>query len=185
PYRPPLLRLALSPVAMDLPQVSSVSVAVEATVFDFAAVSLALRVPFHLNAVGLSHLAGWLADPRPILQAARSAAEPLHQKLLPAIQSAVWRDDLSEEYFVFQLDPEEWPPAPDLLRDPYANLLAGLVRLETGPLSPEEVAEALRLHISYSPEDLLVADWAAAVLVDSDCEETLQAIAFANLQLLE
>ena len=28
-------------------------------------------------------------------------------------------------------------------------------------------------------------DWAAAVLIDQDCEETLQAIEFANLQLLE
>jgi hypothetical protein len=29
-----------------------------------------------------------------------------------------------------------------------------------------------------------VVDWAAAVLIDSDCEETLQTIQFANLQLL-
>jgi hypothetical protein len=65
--------------------------------------------------------------------------------------------------------------------------LAGLVRLEPGRLSAEEVAEALRLHISYSPDDLFVPDWAAAALFDSDpdCNETLQVIEFANLQLLE
>ena len=37
----------------------------------------------------------------------------------------------------------------------------------------------------YSPNDLLVCEWAAAVLVDTDCEETLRVVEFANLQLLE
>jgi hypothetical protein len=41
------------------------------------------------------------------------------------------------------------------------------------------------LSLSYRPDDLFVADWAAAVLIDSDCDETLQVIEFANLQLLE
>ncbi len=84
-----------------------------------------------------------------------------------------------------QLTPGEGGPGPDLLGGPHAGWLAGLLRLEPGPLSAEEVAEALRLRLRYSPEDLLVPDWAAAVLLDRDCEETLQTIEFANLQLLE
>jgi len=32
---------------------------------------------------------------------------------------------------------------------------------------------------------LFVPDWAAAVLIDRDCGDTLQAIGFANMQLLE
>ena len=65
--------------------------------------------------------------------------------------------------------------------------LAGLLRLEPGPLSAEEIAEALRLHLSYSPDDLFAPDWAAAALFDAEpaCNETLQVIEFANLQLLE
>jgi hypothetical protein len=59
------------------------------------------------------------------------------------------------------------------------------VRLESQPLSEEEVAEALRQRLSYSPNDLLVCEWSAAVLLDEDCDETLHAIEFANLQLLE
>jgi hypothetical protein len=43
----------------------------------------------------------------------------------------------------------------------------------------------VQARISYSPGDLLVAEWSAAVLVDRDCEETLQVIEFANVQLLE
>jgi hypothetical protein len=71
-----------------------------------------------------------------------------------------------------------------LLRE-RASWLAGLVRLEAGPLSPEEIAEANRICIRYSPDDLFICDWAAALLIDQDCEETLQVIEFANLQLLE
>ena len=43
----------------------------------------------------------------------------------------------------------------------------------------------MRLKISYSQDDLFIADWAAGVLFDKDCDETLQVIEFANLQLLE
>jgi len=97
----------------------------------------------------------------------------------------VWQADLSEEYFVFQLKPADGSSKPPLLSGPQGNWLARLLRLECEALSDEEVAEALRLHLSYSPDDLLIADWAAAVLFDRECDETLQTIEFANVQLLE
>src|SRR5262249_23725231 len=129
-------------------------------------------------------VAGALAEPEPVHAAARAAIAPLHAKLLPAVRDPAWRDDLSEEYFVFRM-----PPAPPEVRRPIdsAPWLAGLVRLEPGPLSDEEVAEALRLHLRYSPDDLFVPDWAAAALIDDDpgCNETLQVIELANVQLLE
>jgi hypothetical protein len=73
------------------------------------------------------------------------------------------------------------------LLDTLADWAAGLVHLEDQPLSEEEVAEALRLALRYGRCDLFVPDWAAAVLVDheEECEETLQAVELANLQLLE
>jgi len=86
---------------------------------------------------------------------------------------------------VFQLPPANGLPMADSLLADYAGWLASLVRLEPNPLSPNEIEEALRLHLSYSPQDLFIPDWAAAVLVDSECDETLQTIEFANLQLLE
>jgi hypothetical protein len=184
-YRPPPLRFQLEPVALELAEVGPVRPLPEATVFDFGAVSVNVQVPFRLPAAGLSRLAGWLADPAPFIAAARSALEGLYRQLLPAVQGALWREDLSEEYFVFQLLPAGCPAAAATLLRSHAGWLAGLVRLESGPLSNEEIAEALRLHLSYSPDDLFVPDWAAAVLLDQDCGETLQAVEFANLQLLE
>ncbi len=43
----------------------------------------------------------------------------------------------------------------------------------------------MRQQITYSPNDLLLCEWGAAVLIDSDCGETLQIVEFANVQLLE
>src|SRR5207253_10038444 len=125
-----------------------------------------------------------LADPRALVQAARTALQPLHQKLLPAVQDPHWQEDLSEEYFIFHLPPTHSPPPSELV-DVRSAWLAGLVRLESGPLSAEEINEAVRLSIRYSPDDLIVLDWAAAFLLDTACDETLQVIEFANLQLLE
>ena len=108
----------------------------------------------------------------------------MFETLKPAIQQAAW-SPLGEEYFVFQLPAEAQWPAPAKLLEQNSAWLAGLVRLESAELSRDEIVAALQSHICYSPHDLLLAAWSAAVLVDRDCEETLQAIEFANLQLLE
>jgi hypothetical protein len=185
-YRPPPLRFRLAPVALGLPVGDDAPAAAEATVFDFAAVSVSFHMPFRLPLDGLQRLAGALAEPAPVLAAARSAVTPLHAKLLPAIRDEAWRDDLSEEYFVFRLSPGNLRPEPNLAAE-RGGWLAKLVELEPGPLSAEEVAEALRLHLRYGPDDLFVPGWAAAALFDADpeCNETLQVIELANLQLLE
>jgi hypothetical protein len=184
-YRPPPLHFAMPPVPLQLPEIGQVKAPGGAIVFDFAAVSLALQVPFQLRVDALLRLAAGLADPAAVVEAARAALKPLHQEMLPAIHNPQWQDDLSEEYFVFQVPPGDPLPSAATLLNRHAGWLAGLVRLEAGPLSDEEVAEAVRLHLSYSPLDLIVPDWAAAVLLDRDCTETLQAIEFANVQLLE
>jgi hypothetical protein len=82
------------------------------------------------------------------------------------------------------LEPEGWADVERLPTDEGA-WLAGLLRLEAGPLAAEQIADALGRRISYSPGDLVLVDWGAAVVVDRDCVETLRTLEFANLQLLE
>jgi hypothetical protein len=178
-YRPPPLHVSLGALPLDLPEVGRVSAGAGVTIFDFAAVSIGFHLPLVLSPDCLVRLAGALAESSALVQAARAALQPLFQQLRPAIRDAQWEEDLSEEYFIFQFPPEAMP----LTRDPAC--VAALVHLEAAPLSPEEVHEATRLKLSYGPDDLVVADWTAALLVDRECEETLQAIEFANLQLLE
>ncbi len=88
--------------------------------------------------------------------------------------------DLSEEYIIFQLGDVR----PSWVVD-HTDWIAGLIRLEAGPLSAGEIREATRLRLSYTPDDLVMLDWAAGFVADRDCAETLQVIEFANVQLLE
>jgi hypothetical protein len=187
-YQPAPLQLTLAPVPLALPGLDAVQATATATVFDFAAVSVALDIPFSLDETALRDLAGWLADPAPIVEAVRRAAAPLFAQVRPAIRDAEWDPQFTEEYVVFEFPPDGSLPAPQALLDPtkpHAAWLAGLARLESGPLSDQQIVEALRLNLSYTPDDLFVADWTAAVLLDRNCEETLEAVEFANLQLLE
>jgi hypothetical protein len=189
-WKPPPLRFRLETAPLDLPALGAPPAwTAEVAVFDFGGVSVALQAPFQAPAADLARLAGRLSDPETagaVVRAARAALEPLHRKVLPAIQKPWWHENLWEEYFVFQFPPDN-PLTPDLLLDGLAGWAAGLVRLEDQPLSADEVAEALRLHLRYGRHDLFVPDWAAAVLLDQEreCDETLQVIEFANLQLLE
>ena len=178
-YRPAPLHVPLAGATLQLPQIGPASASMGATLFDFAAVSIAIHVPFALTPAALLKLAGSLADSATYVQQARDLLGPLHQQLLPAILDPFWQDDLSEEYFVFQFGPEV------LMETNDSAWLAGMVHLESDALSETEIEEALRERLSYSPDDLFVPDWAAALLIDRDCEDTLHAIEFANLQLLE
>jgi hypothetical protein len=183
-YRPLPLRFRLPPLPLQLAELGAVQAEPEVTVFDFGGLSLALRVPLELAPDALLRLAGSLSEPSQIVEAARAAIAPLFERLKPSIQEPAC-SELSEEYFVFQLKPGQSLTDVDRLLKASANWTAGLVRLEDEPLGADEVAEALRLRISYTPTDLFVPEWSAALLIDRECEETLQVIAFANVQLLE
>jgi hypothetical protein len=141
-YRPRPLVLRLEPVEVDLPELGPLTAPAEATIFDFAAVSVALHIPIRLTADALAHLAEQLSGPGALVAAAREAVRPLYEKLLPAIEDPEW-SELSEEYFVFQVPLGEPLPSVANFTNARAAWLANLVHLEVGPLSPEEIAEAL------------------------------------------
>src|ERR1051326_3337625 len=63
-YLPPPLRFPWPSVTLTLPDVGEVRAPAEATVFDFAAVSLALQVGFQVSPCCLTRLAGWFAEPK-------------------------------------------------------------------------------------------------------------------------
>jgi len=183
-YRPSPVRLQLAPVEIEAPPLGRVAATAEMTLFDFGAVSVALHVPWDLSANQLQSLAGSLADSTALVQTVRQAIDPLHEILAPSITDFDWGEQ-TEEYFVFELPPGPPLPLTEQLLTQAADWIAAIVRLESDPLSPAEVTEALRQRISYTPNDLFVAEWSAAMLIDQDCEETLETIELANLQLLE
>jgi len=182
-YRPAPLVFQLPHTVCKFAVLGEVEAQVEMILFDFATLSLSLRVPFSLQGSKLSELAQELSRPGEFPSFGKTLLEPLFKRLSPAIKLPKW-SELTEEYFVFQFNPgDPFPEISDLLQN-HSTWLASLLRLEVSPLAAEEIEESIKQKLQYSPTDLLVVDWAAAVLIDSDCEETLQTIQFANLQLL-
>jgi hypothetical protein len=76
-------------------------------------------------------------------------------------------------------------PARELLeKAELRHALAQILRAEERPLSESRVEDALRLSISYSPDDLLVVDWSTAIAAGGSADERL-VLEFANTELLE
>ena len=100
-YRPAPLRFQLPAARLSLAELGEVELSMDATLFDFAAVGVALRTPFLLPPAAILRLARALAEPGELVQAARQAFAPLYTSLLPAIHQPSW-SDLTEEYFVFE-----------------------------------------------------------------------------------
>jgi hypothetical protein len=168
----------------NLPAIRTVKATADATLFDFGGVSVAMHIPFSMTAAELSRLAVCLADSDRLVAHANGPAHWLFDRLRPAISQPNF-SPLTEEYVAFELPPGLPLPPPQELLEQHSVWVAGLTRLETDPLSVDEIAAALHSFISYSPHDLLVPEWSAALLIDRDAGETLQTIEFANLQLLE
>jgi hypothetical protein len=183
-YRPPPLLIRLSPTILELPELGKIECETEATVFDFGGIALNFQIPLHLLPEQLTRLAASLAQPISVVSAGREAARKLFIQLQAAIKNPTW-NELSEEYSTFQFPPQPELPPPAELVEHHAEWLAGLVRLDDTSLSADEIQEALRMRISYTPHDLVIVEWGAAVVIDDNCEETLQTVEFANLQLLE
>ncbi len=180
-YRPPPVRVGLDVSGLSLPRqdLADGPPRGELTLFDFGAVSLLVQHRLRATPSELLSLASDLAEPSPLVASARERLDPWFDRLRPAV-IGFELSPLSEEFILFQLGEVE----PDWLPN-HASWVAGLLRLDPDPLSPEEVQEAVRLHLSYAPNDLVVLDWAAGVVADRECADTLQVIEFANVQLLE
>jgi hypothetical protein len=180
-YRPAPLRATLDATGLALPGgvATAAPPRAELSFFDFGAVSLQVTFAVRLTEPEMLDLAEELADLAPLVAAARLVIAPWLERIRPMVVEYEL-SAFSEEYVVFQLGEQ----SPGWIES-HTDWIAGLIRLDSAPLSVAEVREATRLSISYRPSDVVTIDWAAAFLADRDCADTLQVIEFANVQLLE
>ena len=182
----PPLALALDPVTLDLDD-ARVEAAVTARLYDFGAVTLALRIAVAdlawpdyvslIDAVGRTMAPG--ASPETwttLLAHLRSVLGPALGRPSPAT--------LEEDYLVASVTAfdEKLTAAEVLARVDLAALLSG----ETRALSEGARNELLRARFSYYVDDLVVLGWDRAFVYeprgDSDVADVLEV---ANAQLLE
>ena len=176
------LAVALDPIRLDLGH-EHVDAVLTVRLYDFGAVSLALRVPCRdlaweaftarLNAVGIVARSDFWA---PILDQLRQI---LREALVKPTPSAV-----SEDYLIGSVQSFDTPltAAEILAQVDLVPLLSG----ETRQLSDSARADLLRQRFSYYTDDLVVLTWDRAFIVeprgDSDVADVLEV---ANAQLLQ
>ncbi len=182
-YEPAPLRVSYhaDPIAIDS---FTTEGTVTATVFDFGAASVAFRIPFDLALSDLVPLAGHLYDSQVLLRESRRHVESLLGSLGPAVQRP-HISDFYEDYVIYCVN--RWQPADPAGRiaDVHRRTVAALLQAEDGPLSEQQVTESLAAQVTFSPDDLAIVDWNAALLLDADPEDGLALLEFANLELLE
>jgi hypothetical protein len=158
--------------------------AVEATLYDFGAVSVAFRVPIAGSPAQLRALAAALWNNTALAAAARACVE----ETLATLGDAASRPELRgapEDYIVFVVDPASTGGVVPSVAAFGADNLAALVQLEDQPLSTEETADATANALAYGQHDLVLVDWAAAFVVDAQPAATLAVLELANVQLVE
>lgn len=154
-----------------------------ARLFDFGAISIGFTLPLAGDLATLAHFAASVSA-ADAASAARAVLRELLSEIRPALRGT-GVDDLVEDYWVFQVAAFEPPLPAEALLAEHRTLLAAILAQDAGPLSRQQVDETLREPLSYSPNDLVLADWGAAFVHDAECADTLAVLEFLNVQLLE
>jgi hypothetical protein len=152
--------------------------------YDFGAVSVLYRIPFEGGLEDLARLSAALFDNHTFLEDSRRRVETLLEAIRPAVTKPAVAD-VVEDYLIFAL--ERWEPggAPDRFLDANREVMARILQSELAALSPQLIGHVLDTRMSYSPDDLAVIDWNAAVLFDRQPDDIIGVLQQANVELLE
>ena len=157
---------------------------IEATLFDFGAVSLAYR--WTLADVSLDILPS--ISQQLFEQKLEAHAIEQVQALIRRIHSAIVRAELSplvEDYYVFILESLDKPLKGERLLRQHHTVLAQTLQFDTELLSQNQRNNALANAISYYERDMVVIDWNASIIYDSEYIDTLNVLELLNIELLE
>ena len=157
---------------------------VDLVLYDFGAASVAYHLPVDGDLDALREASASLRQDARLREDARQRVDAL----LRSVGAAVVKlrvASFTEDYAIFGL--RETPEGTTVAEfcNRHAALIARILRPDAGELSPEEVANATELRISFGPSDLTIVDWDGAFVIDPDPEDVRAVLEFANVQLLE
>jgi hypothetical protein len=157
---------------------------VETTVYEFGAVCVTYGIPLEAELGDLVALSELLYDNAALLADSRARVD----QLLAVLGSAVGKPavaEVAEDYAVFELRPPAPPAALQDLWTQHGSTVARILRGERSELSEQEVADALSQRISYGPDDAVLIDWYAALLVGEGMDDERAVLELATVELLE
>ena len=93
--------------------------------------------------------------------------------------------EIVEDYFVFHVSRFSREVRAEMLLAEGGEALARIIRTEELETDARILADTLRNPLSYSARDLILIDWNAAFIHDTDETDALNVLEFANIQLLE
>ncbi len=182
-YQPAPLRVALTVPPIQLGRYAAAT-DIEATIYDFGAVSVQFELPLTGPLSDLLDLSDAIWDHPELNTQATRIVEELVQSIGPAINKPTISDRV-EDYVIYQIEQLEPAISATELIAAHGGLLARILRAEAVELSDEEVRDALSCQISFTPTDRTLIDWNAALLLDNDADDVRAVLEFANVELLE
>jgi hypothetical protein len=183
-YSPPPLRIAQGAERVAIDATFATDPQVELVVYDFGAVTVIYRIDLSRDGSRLLNLSEELYENKQLLADSRQRVKDL----LKVIEPAVTKANISsfvEDYAIFQVEAFAEPIAIEDLTTRYAAHVAQILRAESGELSADEIIDATANRISFGKDDVAIVDWYAALVVDTEAEDVLTVLEFANVELLE
>jgi hypothetical protein len=160
---------------------------IQATIFDFGAVSISYRWPLAQNdPISIEEMPQMSHDLY-ALNLETHAREQV-ETLIKRIEPAIVRPNLSrmsEDYYLFIIEKLDQAHKGEQFVAQNRAALAQTLLFETSPLSKTQQDDALSQMISYFDNDLTMVDWNAAIIYDCDYEDTANVLELLNVELLE
>ena len=156
----------------------------EATIFEFGAISICIKVPFSGKLESIVKLSQTLYDNPELIGLARNLLQNILGEISPAINKMKVNEHV-EDYYVFQF--EELTPSisvKTLLSD-YPDALSCLLRADTVLLSQEEINDIIFHRVSYGQNDLTLVDWDTAIVYGKEMEDVGTVLEYTNVALTE
>src|SRR5262245_17382409 len=183
-YSPAPLRIAQAAERVGIDETFATDPQVELVVYDFGAVTVIYRIDLSRDGSRLLNLSEELYENKQLLADSRHRV----QDVLKVIEPALTKANISsfvEDYVIFQVEAFAEPIAIEDLTTRYAAHVAKILRAESGELSADEIIDATSNRISFGKNDVVIVDWNAALVVDTEAEDVLTVLEFANVELLE
>lgn len=156
---------------------------VEIVLWEFGAVTIDYDIAIDHAFSDLVGLADLLWDNADLLKDARRRSEQLLGHIRDAVDKPAIGERI-EDYVAFELKIPTGT-SPSVLWTEHAATTASILRSEPGPLSDQEVSEALAIRCAYVPDEVVLVDWFAALLVGDDMEDERLVIELTVTELLE